>query len=108
MRKSYLENGFFLFLVFSIFLGVLPAARAAYEDELRDQIKKVETDYLRTPQMTYFRDMGIIARKADEAELGGLASEIIRVKLLKTMDDYVRSEFGRLPAAWEASLAKGA
>lgn len=87
---------FFLVFFFGFFLGLASAAWAAYEDELRDQIKKIETDYKRVPEMTYFRDMGIIARKSDEAELSELTSEIVRLNLLKVMDEHVRSELKKI------------
>jgi hypothetical protein len=92
----------FLFFFFVFFLGFLSAASAAYEDELRDQIKKIETDYNRVPEMTYFRDMGIVARKAEEAELSELTSEIVRLKLLKVMEEYVRAELKKIHESYPA------
>ncbi len=85
------NKSFLVFLLAGVLCTSAPAW-AEYEDELRDQIRKTETDYERVPDMTYFKDMAIIARKADEAEIPQLTSEITRLKLMKVMEEHVRTE----------------
>ena len=71
----------------------LPVAFADYEVELRRQIKDVERKFSNPLKREYFRDMGIIARKADEAELTELTTEIVGSLLIKKMEEYVDDQF---------------
>ena len=81
------------FLGFLIGMSIMPVLlRADYGEELRSQIKEIESRYAQKFTIDYFRDMGIIARKADEAELADLTTEIVRSLLLKHMDEYVKIE----------------
>ena len=78
-----------------------PLFAVDYTQELRDQIKQIEQRYSNFFTLDYFHEMGIIARKADEAELTDLATEITRTFLLKPMDGYVQTELKTINQLYE-------
>lgn len=90
-----------LFLV--AILGTIspPLSAVDYTQELRDQIEQTERQFLNQLTLDYFHDMGIIARKADEAELVELATEITGTLLLKRMDEYVQTEVKAINRLYE-------
>lgn len=67
-------------------------AFADYEQELEDQIEEVKKQYPEVFSVPYFHDMGIIARKADEAELNLLVTKIVKSLLLDRMENDIREE----------------
>ncbi len=89
LQKVFIRLGVF----FACGIFFLPLSlRADYDEELRDQIQSVQTRHVRFKTLEYFHDMGILARKADEAELTPLTTEIVKSLLLKTMEEYVTGE----------------
>lgn len=86
-----------IFWMLAFFFAAAPAAVFAdYAQELRDQIADVQKHAANSPNLVYFHDMGIVARKADDAELNDLATEITGTLLLKKMETYVDSEIERI------------
>lgn len=75
--------------------------RADYSDELRDQIRDLQARYPSTLEEVYFRDMAVIAHKADAAEIMDLAAEIIRKNLWERMDGHVETELEAINALYE-------
>ncbi len=75
---------------------------ADFTEELQDQIRSLKARYTSIQlDETYFHDMGIIAHKADNAELMDLASEIIRSHLFPKMDEYVKTEWDEINRIYE-------
>lgn len=73
--------------VMSLMTGL---AHAEYTDEVKSQIQDLQNRYQNKPlDLVYFHDMGIIAKKADSAEINSLTVEIVRTHLLKKMDEFV-------------------
>lgn len=100
---------FFAALIVAVFA---PSAAADYAGEIRDQIKETGNKFIAGIEPAYFRDMGIIARKADDAGLYDLTSEIVKSYLFERMEKYleaqieaVNNEAGRDP--YEASRRIG-
>lgn len=87
MKKKVKIAVYFLELFF-----LSSQVHADYTQELEDQIMKLKLRYSQNLDLMYFHDMGIIARKADEAELQELTITIIRSHLFAPMDEYVGSE----------------
>jgi len=83
----------FVFAVCSLVFLFKPAVlRADYEQEIRNQIKQVERRYPGDFDSDYFHDMGILTRKADEAGLNSLTTEMIGSLLFERMDQYVETQ----------------
>ncbi len=66
-------------------------AWAEYADQLKTQVKETEARFTPGSENVYFRDMGIIARKADDSQHYELLAEIINNALFAKMDSYVKS-----------------
>lgn len=84
-----MKTPFLLIVLF--FLSPL-GVHADYASDLREQIQQIQSRSGGKLGFDYFHDMGIMARKADEAELTDLTTETIKSLLLKKMDDYVQAE----------------
>ncbi len=67
-----------------------------YSAEIESQVKQTRARYANSMSLEYFHDMGIIARKADEAELTDLTARILREYLIKPMSDYVEQEIAQI------------
>lgn len=87
-------------MVFSA-LAVSSTARAEYSDQLKAQVKETEARYAPGSEAGYFRDMGIIARKADDSQLYDLLTEILNNSLFVKMDEYVKSQLKNIDAQLE-------
>jgi len=81
-----------IFLWLSCLLLFQIPAFADYEQDLRDQISEIKKRHRVEMDRTYFRDMGIVASKADDAELNLLATEIVSSLLFRASDQYVQEE----------------
>jgi hypothetical protein len=106
MKREFMNK---ILIGIFIFMSWPGNAWPDYTQELRDQIKELETRMPKSGSLDYFHDMGIIARKADEAELTDLTTEIVKSLLLTRMDEYVKDEINAIDALYEtdAYLATG-
>ena len=75
---------------------------ADYASELRSQIREIQGRNTQGLNFDYFHDMGILARKADEAELNDLTAETVHSLLLKKMEEYVQSEIKAINELYES------
>ncbi len=89
----------FLFLGVMVFAG---SAKAEYAEQLRKQIDETQKRFPKGPEPAYFHDMGIIARKADDAESYDLVMEIVQTYLFGEMDKFVDSNLKKAVAQTEA------
>lgn len=64
------------------------AATGDYIQDLKSQLASLDKKYSKK-EAEYFRDMGILARKADEAGSAELTSEIVLTQLLPQMKQYI-------------------
>lgn len=87
-----------IFLCAFFILGIFrfTPAQAEYVDQLRAQVKEAESAYLHSAAPVYFRNMGIIARKADDAQQYELLAEIISQSLFGKMDAYITQELKQI------------
>lgn len=83
--------GFVLLSLFFCLFQPSPS-RADYADELRGQMEGLKRQSAKQLDVAYFHDMGILARKADEADLNLLTTEIVGSLLWKKMEDYLKNE----------------
>jgi len=83
-------------------VGLTPLVFAEYEQEIRDQTQDVLSRYPGGHlDHDYFHDMGIIARKADEAGLNTQTSEIVGSLLYKRMDHHVEKQLEQISRDYE-------
>lgn len=85
-----------------LILCLSPAANAEYADQVRQQVKDTEAAFPE-PNDAYFHDMGIIARKADDAELFPLLVEILRRNLFQKSEEYAKSRFEKAVEVMESN-----
>ena len=73
-------------------LGLLAGGSlwAGYTEDLQSQIDQARSTFKERPEFIYFRDMGVLARKADDAGLTDLTAKIIRKELLEPMNDFLQ------------------
>lgn len=69
-----------------------PAARGEYADQLKAQVKQIESEYAPGAESAYFRNMGIIARKADDSQNYELLALIIKNSLFAKMEFYINEQ----------------
>ncbi|MSR77231.1 MAG: hypothetical protein EXS63_03245 [Candidatus Omnitrophica bacterium] len=89
MKKKY----FFLTLPLvaaAFFLSL--NAYAEYEQEIQSQVDKMMGRAKSNFSEVYFHDMGIIARKADLAELNEMTAKIVRTYLFEKMSQYIQQK----------------
>ncbi len=82
------KAGSFLILLLLVFISGL---KADYAEGLQQQIQDIRSRF-NTLHPEYFRDMSIVARKADDAGLKELTAEIIRTHLWEKMEEYIEGE----------------
>jgi hypothetical protein len=85
---------------FVVFLKVALSADANYEKELRGQIEGVKHSCPEGFCISYYYDMGILARKADEVDLTLLTTEIVKSLLLDRMDKDIMGEIEQIKALY--------
>ncbi|MBN1689306.1 MAG: hypothetical protein JW893_09405 [Candidatus Omnitrophica bacterium] len=91
--KVYLIKNILVLII--IGLSICPfEGYADYIQELEDQIEAIKEKDVPGFDAEYFHDMGIVARKADEAELNQLNAEIVETLMLKKMDEEIEAELG--------------
>lgn len=74
------------------FLFSAPTLDAGYGDQLKVQVREAEQDYSASSASAYFKLMGMIARKADDAKEHVLLGEILNKSLWGKMDAYIQEE----------------
>lgn len=90
------------FLGLFFLIAVIPqSAFADYAQEIRNHIDLVENRYRSSMTLAYFTDMGVIARKSDEATEDDLTAEIIGTLLFKRMDDFIEGQMAQAELLFE-------
>ena len=97
MKNKFIFTGF-LFCAALIACGNV---RAEYVDQLKTQVKEIEARYTQGSETGYFRDMGIVARKADDSQNYNLLAEILNSSLFEKMESYVKSQMKEIDAQIE-------
>lgn len=96
----------FFLIVAAAFIAQVCLASANYADDLRLQITQLKQRSA-VKKNEYFRDAGIIARKADDAEQYDIASEIMRA-LFDDSDTAVQEEIENLNSLFEKESLQAA
>jgi len=78
-------------------------AQADYAEEIREHMHQIQSAYPDEVDRIYFRDMGVVARKADESDMNVLTNEIIRTHLFTRMDDYIEASMDEVDRRYEVA-----
>lgn len=92
MKFKTSRKAIFAGLFLAAALMISSSARGEYADQLKAQVRQTESEYASGAEAVYFRNMGIIARKADDSQNYELLAQIITGSLFGKMEFYINEQ----------------